>query len=107
MSREKAAVVSEHKVTLKIAQREEGWFLETDLYRYLPETETRLISTGNLGEAFEPEQKFENPDGTPILLAEDYFGASCGLRPFRVLLPLQTRRQFSRRTHRRIPHYFS
>ena len=81
MSREKAAVVSEHKVTLKIAQREEGWFLETDLYRYLPETETRLISTGNLGEAFEPEQKFENPDGTPILLAEDYFGASCGLRP--------------------------
>ena len=24
--------------------------------------------------AFEPEQKYENPDGTPITFNEDYFG---------------------------------
>ena len=34
-----------------------------------------MISTEVLGMAFEPEQKFENPDGTEIIFDEDYFGS--------------------------------
>lgn len=39
--------------------------LHTNLMGYLPETE--LISTDTLGEAFEPEERFEGPDGEDIL----------------------------------------
>ena len=39
-----------------------------------------MISTETLGEAFEPEEKFENPDGTDIVFDRDYFGNHRGLR---------------------------
>lgn len=32
------------------------------------------ITTESLGLAFEPEQAFERPDGTPITFGRDYFG---------------------------------
>ena len=31
--------------------------------------------------AFEPEQKYENPDGTPIVFRYDYFGNRQGIHP--------------------------
>ena len=40
----------------------------------LPAKSVSLIDTETLGMAFEPEQKFENPDGTRIVFNEDYFG---------------------------------
>ena len=33
-----------------------------------------MINTGILGEAFELEQKFENPDGSPICFNRDFWG---------------------------------
>ena len=33
-----------------------------------------MIATETLGMAFEPEQRFENPDGTSIIFDQDYFG---------------------------------
>ncbi len=68
-------------VTLSIKEKEGSYFLETNLYDLLPELETATISTEMLGYAFEPEQKFENPDGTPILFDRDYFGVRRELRP--------------------------
>ncbi len=50
--------------------------------RSIPEQkdfEVGMISTDTLGEAFEPSQKFENPDGTPITFDRDYFGNRRGL----------------------------
>ena len=41
----------------------------------------KLVDTDTLGMAFEPEQKYENPDGTPITFDEDYFGAHRGVCP--------------------------
>lgn len=38
-----------------------------------------MINTDVLGKAFEPEQKFENPDGTPIRFDADYFGKQRGI----------------------------
>ena len=39
-----------------------------------------MIHTDILGQAFEPEQKFENPDGTAILFESDYFGGHRGIQ---------------------------
>ena len=33
-----------------------------------------LIDSDTLGKAFEPEQRFENPDGTPITFDTDFEG---------------------------------
>ena len=33
-----------------------------------------MISTDTLGVAFEPQQKYENPDGSPITFDCDYLG---------------------------------
>ena len=44
---------------------------------------TKLISTETLGMAFEPEQKFENPDGSEITFDIDINGnvRSCNIVP--------------------------
>ena len=38
-----------------------------------------MIDTAKLGVAFEPEQPFENPDGTPITFNVDYRGDQRGI----------------------------
>ena len=73
--------VIEHPVKLALVEKEDGWYLETDLYDYLPGMATQVISTETLGEAFEPEQKFENPDGTPIVFQRDYFDGHRSAKP--------------------------
>ena len=39
-----------------------------------------MIDTETLGKAFEPEEYYENTDGTPITFNEDYFGNKRGIR---------------------------
>lgn len=70
-----AIVDTEHTVKLELKEENGTWHLDTDLYEYLPKTACAMISTETLGMAFEPEEKFENPDGTPIVFQYDYFGA--------------------------------
>ncbi len=78
MSKEKAFVDETNKVSVSLEETEEGFFLRTNLYDYMPEMQNEVITTDVLGMAFEPEQKFENPDGSPIVFNEDYFGkAAC------------------------------
>ena len=66
-----------HQVTAEVEERDDGWYLKTDLYDYISvqyDSKDKLISTDLLGMAFEPEEKYENPDGTPITFDEDYYG---------------------------------
>ncbi len=69
------------QVSLKLVEKDGAYQLETNLYEYLPKFETPFISTETLGEAFEPEQKFENPDGSQIFFDKDYFGTHRGIHP--------------------------
>lgn len=55
--------------------------LKTNLYELLPKLDTPMVSTELLGEAFEPEQRFEGPDGEAIVFDSDYFGEHRGIRP--------------------------
>ncbi len=81
LSREKDADVHAEDVTLAIEEREDGWYLVTSLYSTPPAAGRATVSTETLGMAFEPEQRFENPDGTPIVFNRDFFGNG---RPVRV-----------------------
>ena len=38
-----------------------------------------MISSDTLGRAFEPEERYEQPDGTDIIFDSDYFGEHRGI----------------------------
>lgn len=63
-------------VTLALAWEGDTCRVTTNLYRLLDARPTRMITTGVLGMAFEPEQPYENPDGTPLRLDRDLSGAA-------------------------------
>lgn len=72
---------AEHEVFLKLEEREGGWYLATNLYDVMPRTSAGLIGTDKLGMAFEPEQRFENPDGTALTIDTDYLGEARESQP--------------------------
>ena len=78
---ENYAIDTEHPVTLELTEENGQWKLNTNLYDILPKLKTPFVSTALLGEAFEPEQLFENPDGSEILFNEDYFGEHRAVNP--------------------------
>ena len=55
-------------------------FLDTNVYELLGNFRCRMIHSDILGKAFEPEERFENPDGTPIRFDTDYCGTHRGSR---------------------------
>ncbi len=63
----------EHEISVEIKFEGDNWKLETNLYDYLPDN-CDMINTQTLGMAFEPEQKYENPDGSEIVFDTDIFG---------------------------------
>ena len=69
---------NENKVKLELIRDGKGYHLKTNLYDFIKDAEEGILCTECLGEAFEPEQRFENPDGTSIIFNEDYFGNSRG-----------------------------
>lgn len=71
---EKYIIDDEHKIKLYLENIDGKIYLKTNLYEYLPKMEIQFINTAILGEAFEPEQKFESPDGRPIIFDRDYMG---------------------------------
>ena len=72
--KEKDAAVIPESVRLELKYENGEVMLETDLFSHLPEKSREPITTDTLGFAFEPEQRFENADGSRISFDEDYFG---------------------------------
>ncbi len=66
-------VDNEHEVKIELHIDGDKWEIESDLFDHLPKT-CDVISTKNLGMAFEPEQSFEDPDGNDIYFDEDIIG---------------------------------
>ncbi|MBR4466494.1 right-handed parallel beta-helix repeat-containing protein, partial [bacterium] len=48
--------------------------LKTNLYDLIKNHPVSLVTTETLGKAFQPDQPFENPDGTPITFDTDFEG---------------------------------
>ena len=66
------------KITVELAEKDGHWYLKTNVYSHLKDFRTGIHCSETLGKAFEPEQRFENPDGTDIIFNEDYFGGHRG-----------------------------
>ncbi|HXK98374.1 MAG TPA: right-handed parallel beta-helix repeat-containing protein, partial [Limnochordia bacterium] len=62
------------EIKVELVEKDGEYYLETNIFEYIKDFHTRMINTEVLGKAFEPEQYFENPDGTPIRFDTDYFG---------------------------------
>ena len=65
------------KVTL--TEKDGKYTLKTNLYTRLKGFSDGIITSDLLGYAFEPEERFENPDGTDIIFNRDYFGNPRGV----------------------------
>ena len=63
------------KAVIDYAYEEDGkvW-LETNLGKLIKDFTVSMIDSDVLGKAFEPEQRFESPDGSTITFDTDYFG---------------------------------
>ena len=81
MSKEKDARVSEAKVTLSIEEVDGKYVFRSNLGEVMGEMNCKLLATDDLGYAFEPEEKYENPDGSPIVFNRDFYGKDTGLTP--------------------------
>ena len=67
---------------LRIPDSEDGKYtFKTNVYDLLPSSTAATICTDTLGMAFEPEMKYENPDGSPIVFNYDYFDNPRGVNP--------------------------
>ncbi len=66
------------EITVELDARDGRPALKTNLYEYLRDFRCGIVTTETLGRAFEPDQPFENPDGTPITFDRDYFGGHRG-----------------------------
>ncbi len=73
-----SAAYPDLKPEVKLATEDGSVYLTFDFGDKLTEVKTVTVTTDFLGIAFEPELPFENPDGTPLCIENDYFG---NLRP--------------------------
>ena len=67
------------KVKVEVVEKDGKFGIKTNLYTYLKDFRDGIITSDKLGCAFEPEQRFESPDGSEIIFDRDYFGDHRGL----------------------------
>lgn len=67
------------KVTVELEESNGKPVLKTNVYDFIGDFSDGIVTSDILGKAFEPEQRFENPDGTEIIFNRDFFGAHRGL----------------------------
>ena len=73
--KEKHAFADEKtKVHVDVAEKDGSYYIESNIFDLIKDFKVDMISTDTLGAAFEPGQKYENPDGTPITFDYDYNG---------------------------------
>lgn len=72
-------LISSEDVKVELLEKDGNYYLDTNIYDCLKDFRGRMINTDVLGMAFEPEQRFENPDGTDIQFDTDYFGGHRGV----------------------------
>ena len=61
-------------VRVELVEKDGRYYLDTNIYDLLDNFTVQMVHTDTLGKVFEPAQKFENTDGTPIVFDLDYFG---------------------------------
>lgn len=62
------------KVHVELIEEDGHFVLKSNVFDLVKDFKDGIITTETLGMAFEPEEKFEHPDGTPITFDSDYLG---------------------------------
>ncbi len=65
-------VDTEHQVSVELKCENGEYKVVTDYAQYLPKA--KMICSDTLGMAFEPEERFETPDGEDIIFDTDFYG---------------------------------
>lgn len=77
--KENNKLISEDDLSIELCEKDGKVILKTDMLKKVSSLAVHRINTDTLGKAFEPEQAYENPDGTPITFDVDYMGDRRGL----------------------------
>ncbi|MCC8102769.1 MAG: right-handed parallel beta-helix repeat-containing protein [Clostridiales bacterium] len=64
---------------VRLVEKDGMYRLETNIFEGFGEFQDGIITSDILGKAFEPEERFENTDGTAITFDRDYFGDHRGI----------------------------
>ena len=72
-------VNEEDKVTVEITEEDGRWLLKTNVLELIKDFRCGVINSDILGNAFEPDERFENTDGSAIIFDRDYFGDHRGV----------------------------
>ncbi len=75
----KKLVNKKDKVSVELVEKNGKYTLKTNVFTLLKDFKNGILTSDALGLAFEPEQRFENPDGSDIRFDTDYFGNHRGL----------------------------
>ena len=59
---------------VSLTEKNGTYTLKTNLYNILGSYRDAIVDSDTLGCAFEPEQRFEDPDGSTIVFNTDFFG---------------------------------
>ncbi len=78
-AKEQNKFVGAEPVKVELVEKDGKCVVKTNLYGYLKDFCDGIITSETLGCAFEPEQRYENPDGTAITFDRDIFGAHRGV----------------------------
>ena len=65
-------VDSEHEITLELVEENGQYKVKSNVAEYLPKG--KMICSDTLGMAFEPEERFEGPNGEDIIFDTDIYG---------------------------------
>ena len=68
------------EISVELVEKDGKYKLETNVYDVMKDYTTGIIDSDILGKAFQPEQRFESPDGSAIRFDRDYFGDARGIR---------------------------
>ncbi len=76
---ERKLIDNDNSVFVKLIEEDGKYRLETNVYDYMDDFHVGIINSDILGYAFEPEERFENPDGSTIIFDTDYLGEHRGV----------------------------
>ncbi|MBR2750907.1 MAG: right-handed parallel beta-helix repeat-containing protein [Clostridiales bacterium] len=76
---EKNLTVKRFKAVADVTEKNGKYILSTNIIKKVEDFPLGIINTDILGKAFQPDQRFENTDGSDIVLKYDYFGKDRGV----------------------------
>lgn len=69
---------NKNQVKVELIEKDGSYSIKTNVYDFLGDFKDGIINSDILGYAFEPEQRFEDPDGSAITFDSDYLGEHRG-----------------------------